>query len=137
MRNQINSQRPKKSVLSDFWDVWIIIFGRQIVKPLSAALVSLCLLQGFLPLLDSLNAALSAKQLSAEEKKGIALVKGQFEEILKKEGVSEIPALGKHFDSGMHECLLRESVPAKADGIVLDSFDFRNNYSPKEKKCSH
>ncbi|MBI4052431.1 MAG: nucleotide exchange factor GrpE [Candidatus Diapherotrites archaeon] len=88
------------------------------------------LLQDFLPLLDSLNAALSAKQLSTEEKKGIALVKGQFEEILKKEGVSEIPAQGKHFDSGVHECLLRESVPAKADGIVLEELQkgylFRN-----------
>jgi len=86
----------------------------------SALFANARLLSDFLPLLDSLDSALAAGNLSDGEKKGIALVRGQFEEILKKEGVVEIPALGKRFDSNLHECLLRGGVLEKDDGVVLE-----------------
>ena len=69
------------------------------------------LITELLPIIDGFNRAMDAgkKHKAGEEMtKGIALVKKQLEDILKKHGVVEIEALGKPYDANLHEAILQK-----------------------------
>ena len=65
-----------------------------------------------LPVVDNFARALAAAKDNEEIKKGLALIKKQLEDSLKKHGVAEIEALGKTYDPNFHEAILQK----EADG---------------------
>ena len=83
-------------------------------------------LAGFLPFYDSLENAekqLAAHGAPAKELHGFGLVKKQFSELMAKNGVSAMECIGKKFDTGLHEVLLRGKDAKQADGIVLEELE--------------
>ncbi len=76
----------------------------------------------FLPALDGFSRALAAAEkskASEEMVKGIALIKRQCEDVLKKHGVLEIEALGKPYNPNVHEAILQKEHDGP-EGIVIE-----------------
>jgi molecular chaperone GrpE len=82
-----------------------------------------------LPLVDNLERALNAAKAQGGEaegplaqlEKGVDLVLKQFEEALKKQGVSVVEApIGMAFDPNLHQALLQEPSTAHEEGAVLE-----------------
>ncbi len=75
-----------------------------------------------LPALDNLDRALSAAQEAGERGalvQGVALVRNQLLDALKKHGVAPIEALGKPFDPNYHQALTQLPAPGKAPNTVI------------------
>jgi len=80
------------------------------------------LITEILPILDGFGRAMAAagKMKAGEEMtKGLALVKRQMEDVLKKHGVLEIEALGKAYDANLHEAILNKEDKGP-EGIILE-----------------
>jgi molecular chaperone GrpE len=77
------------------------------------------LVKELLPVLDDLERALEAAAAQEEAKleEGVALVARAFGEILRKEGLDEIPVDGK-FDPHVHEALLSQPSEAEEGSII-------------------
>ncbi len=91
------------------------------------------LIKNLLPVMDSID---SAKKNSDEnERKGIELIEKQLKQTLEEYGLKEIKAIGKKFDSGLHDCLMQENNPEKEDGIILE--EFQKGYMLKDKVLRH
>jgi molecular chaperone GrpE len=86
----------------------------------------------FLPVFDNLARALDAAEHHDEGKvlDGVRLTHNQFAGLLGREGVSEICALGVHFDPHLHEAVI--TVPSEAEeGIVVEVIE--KGYSQGER----
>ena len=78
------------------------------------------LVKELLPVLDDLERALEAAEAheEAELEEGVALVTRSFADVLRKEGLEEVPTDGR-FDPHVHEALL--SQPSEVEeGIVIE-----------------
>lgn len=81
----------------------------------------------FLPLLDNIEKAVKTMpEVTEGEWKavsdGVALIKKQLEEILKKLGVTEIPALGEQFDPELHNAVMHVEDSEKGENTVVEEF---------------
>jgi molecular chaperone GrpE len=78
-------------------------------------------LGSLLPVLDSFDRALETPTTSIEElRSGVELIRRQFEDVLKKLGVSRIPAKGSQFDPQLHHAVERVSTTSLRDNQVLE-----------------
>ena len=78
-------------------------------------------LQRLLPVLDNMERALRTGGASSDPlRKGIELVHQQFLDLLKKEGVQPIEALGAHFDPRLHEAVEVLDVPGFEADMILE-----------------
>jgi len=78
-------------------------------------------LKRFLPILDNMERALRASEGSKDPLfKGIELVHQQFLDLLKKEGVVPIDALGARFDPRLHEAVEVLDVPGFESDVILE-----------------
>ncbi len=78
-----------------------------------------------LDVLDNLERALLTARTTRKKKAlvdGIEMVHREFFDILKKEGLEEIEALGKSFNHGEHECLAVEELDNCNDEEVIEVF---------------
>ncbi|HEY6583505.1 MAG TPA: nucleotide exchange factor GrpE, partial [Gaiellaceae bacterium] len=77
------------------------------------------LVNELLPVLDDLERALEAANAHEEAKleEGVALVARSFAEILRKEGVEEVPTDGK-FDPHVHEALLSQPSEQEEGSVI-------------------
>ena len=77
------------------------------------------LVKELLPVLDDLERALEAAEAHEEAKleEGVALVTRSFGDILRKEGLEEIPTDGK-FDPHVHEALLPQPSEAEEGSVI-------------------
>jgi molecular chaperone GrpE len=77
------------------------------------------LVKELLPVLDDLERALEAAEAHEEAKleEGVALVTRSFGDILRKEGLEEIPTDGK-FDPHVHEALLSQPSEAEEGSVI-------------------
>ena len=91
---------------------------RQLLGQLSAAIV----IEKFLPVLDSLEAAQS--HLNDQ---GLALVIKQFKDILSSEGVKEIEAVGQQFDPNLHEAVETTEGPDEGRIVKVMSKGYKIN----------
>ncbi|MEO7795790.1 MAG: nucleotide exchange factor GrpE, partial [Thermoanaerobaculia bacterium] len=66
------------------------------------------MLRELLPVVDNLERALEAQSEGADLRKGIEMIARQFQELLKRQGLSPIPALGERFDPSVHEAVFQE-----------------------------
>jgi len=74
-----------------------------------------------LPVLDNMERALKTGETSNDPlRRGIELVHQQFLDLLKKEGVRPIEALGAHFDPRLHEAVEVLDVPGFEADMVLE-----------------
>jgi molecular chaperone GrpE len=79
------------------------------------------ILKRLLPVLDNMERALRASEGSGETLyKGIELVHQQFLDLLKKEGVRPVDALGARFDPHLHEAVEVLDVPGFEPDVVLE-----------------
>jgi molecular chaperone GrpE len=75
------------------------------------------LITELLPILDGFGRAM--EHAPEEVTKGIALVKKQLEDVLKKHGVVEIAALGKPYDPNLHEAILQKEHKGP-EGVIIE-----------------
>ena len=59
---------------------------------------------------------------ASELVKGIEMIYGRMQQLLKKYDVREIEAVGKKFDHNCHEALMAEESAENEDGMVLEVF---------------
>jgi molecular chaperone GrpE len=80
------------------------------------------LISDLLPMVDGFTRAIDAAEkakASDEMIKGLALIKRQFEDVLKKHGVMEIEALGKPYDPNLHEAILQKEHSGP-EGMIIE-----------------
>ncbi len=82
------------------------------------------LILNLLPVLDNLERALATPPVEGDEKlrQGVELTARSFREILAKEGVEPIEAVGKPFDPKFHEAVMTVESEEHEDGTVVAEF---------------
>ena len=85
-----------------------------------------------LPVLDNFQLALEAKENDpAKVVEGVEMIYRQMLDVLQKEGLSVIEALGGEFDPEKHEAVMQEPAGDKEDNTVTQ--ELRRGYCLKEK----
>lgn len=75
----------------------------------------------FLTVIDNLDLALSAEGSAEDLKRGVEMIHRQMQELLRRFGVTEVPAEGQPFDPTQHEAVAREESPeVKAPTVVSE-----------------
>lgn len=84
-----------------------------------SAVVTQNFCKDMLPLLDNFERAMAAETKDVEAfQKGIEMIFTQFQEILKKNGLEHIEAIGQKFDPNFHQAVMRVEDPEKEDDTV-------------------
>lgn len=74
-----------------------------------------------LTVIDNLDLALSAQGSAEDLKRGVEMIHRQMVELLRRFGVTEVPAEGQPFDPTQHEAVAREeSTEVKAPTVVSE-----------------
>jgi len=80
------------------------------------------LISDLLPVIDGFARAMdAAEKIKAGEEmiKGLALIKRQVEDILRKHGVAEVEALGLPYDPNLHEAILQKEDKGP-EGVIIE-----------------
>ncbi len=82
------------------------------------------LLQKLLPVLEHLDIALAASQVTAPEagqshQEGLRMICQQLKTVLAEAGLEEVDALGKPFDPHLHEAISQQETPEVPEGQVV------------------
>ena len=88
-----------------------------------------------LPVIDNLEKAVESKTEDQDYKNGIILVLEQLKETLKKNGVTEIEAVGKPFDPSLHEAISMVEDPNLGEKIVQQ--EYRKGYMIGDRVLRH
>jgi molecular chaperone GrpE len=75
-----------------------------------------------LPIFDNFDRTLAAAKKAGETGalvQGVAMVQGQFLEMLKRHGITRIDADGKPFDPNVHQAVVQQPAPDREPGTVL------------------
>lgn len=91
------------------------------------------LLQRLLPVIDSFEEALKQSGNKEEFVRGVKLIYGQLNAILKAEGLSKIECLNKPFDPYLHEVMMH--VRSDKEGIVIG--ELQKGYMLKDRVLRH
>lgn len=84
-----------------------------------SAVVTQNFCKDMLPLLDNFERAMAAETKDVEAfQKGVEMIFAQFQEILKKNGLEHIEAVGQKFDPNFHQAVMRVEDPEKEDDTV-------------------
>jgi len=74
-----------------------------------------------LTVIDNLGLALSAQGSAEDLKRGVEMIHRQMQELLRRFGVTEVPAVGQPFDPTQHEAVAREESPeVKAPTVAAE-----------------
>ena len=86
-----------------------------------------------LQIYDNLERALKAKGHDADKGiiSGVEMIRRQFLDLLKKNQVLEIDALGKHFDPVFHEALSKEEREGISQAVVVEIYQKGFTYNDK------
>lgn len=93
------------------------------------------IIASFLPVLDNLEKAVTAKTEDENMKQGIELVVKQIQDIFAKFGVETIETVGKPFDPEIHEAV--SSVQDETLGEKIIKEEFRKGYRIGPKVIRH
>jgi molecular chaperone GrpE len=87
------------------------------------------LLQELLPVVDDFDRALTvdAGEGGAAYKKGVELIHTKLHDLLRKQGVKAIEALGTPFDPNLHQAVLQEETSDHPEGEVIG--ELRKGYT--------
>lgn len=84
-----------------------------------SAVVTQNFCKDMLPLLDNFERAMAADTKDVEAfQKGVEMIFTQFQEVLKKNGLEQIEAVGQKFDPNFHQAVMRVEDPEKEDDTV-------------------
>lgn len=84
-----------------------------------SAIVTQNFCKDMLPLLDNFERAMAAETKDVEAfQKGVEMIFTQFQEVLKKNGLEQIEAVGQKFDPNFHQAVMRVEDPEKEDDTV-------------------
>jgi molecular chaperone GrpE len=91
------------------------------------------ILLDLLQIYDNLERALKAKTTELDKGivSGVEMIRKQFLDLLKKNQVLEIDALGKHFDPAFHEALSKEERPGISQPVVVEVYQKGFIYNDK------
>ena len=80
------------------------------------------LLRKLLPILDNLRRALDHAPESVDPNwfEGVKMVARQFEDVLRAQGLSPIPAVGEKFDPAQHEAIASEETDEHEEGTIVE-----------------
>jgi len=80
------------------------------------------LLRKLLPILDNLRRALDHAPEGVDRNwfEGLKMVVRQFEDTLRAQGLSPIPAVGEKFDPSQHEAIAREETDEQEEGTIVE-----------------
>jgi molecular chaperone GrpE len=84
------------------------------------------LLRDLLGVVDNLNLALAAGGTAEDLKKGVELTLRQFADLLRRNGVREVAALGERFDPAVHEAVSKHEDPSVSAPTVVE--ELRRGY---------
>jgi molecular chaperone GrpE len=86
------------------------------------------LLLELLSVVDDFDRALTvdAGEGGASYRKGVELIHSKLQDLLRKQGVTPIQAIGATFDPNLHQAVTQESSPSHRDGEVID--ELRRGY---------
>ena len=76
----------------------------------------------FLPVYDNLERALKQETVDEAYKKGVEMTMVQLKEVLTKQGIIEIPALGESFDPNVHNAVMHIENPDLGENIIAEVF---------------
>lgn len=76
----------------------------------------------FLPVYDNLVRALDQSTEDEAYRKGVEMIMTQFDETLKKLGVTEIECVGKKFDPNLHNAVMHVDDEARGEGEIVEVF---------------
>ena len=84
-----------------------------------SAVVTQNFCKDMLPLLDNFERAMAAETKDVEAfQKGVEMIFTQFQEVLKKNGLEQIEAVGQKFDPNFHQVVMRVEDPEREDDTV-------------------
>lgn len=84
-----------------------------------SAVVTQNFCKDMLPLLDNFERAMAAETKDVEAfQKGVEMIFTQLQEVLKKNGLEQIEAVGQKFDPNFHQAVMRVEDPEKEDDTV-------------------
>lgn len=90
------------------------------------------LILSLLPVMDNFQRALEAKDEDPRKViEGVEMIFRQIEDILVKEGLEPIPAVGEEFDPSRHEAVMQEETSDYPDNTVTQ--ELRRGYNLKGK----
>jgi molecular chaperone GrpE len=90
------------------------------------------LLQDLLGVVDDFELALKTKDSDASAyRKGVELIHAKLSELLRRQGVKPIEALGTDFDPNLHEAVMQESSPGHRDNEVIA--ELRKGYTLNDR----
>lgn len=90
------------------------------------------LIVSLLPVLDNLERALAARDDDpARVAEGVDMIYRQLQDVLTREGLSCIPAVGEEFDPSCHEAMLQQKTDRHPDNTVLE--ELQKGYLLKDK----
>jgi molecular chaperone GrpE len=94
------------------------------------AAASLC--EALLPVLDNFQLALAAKEQDPSKvAEGVAMIFRQLQEVLQKEGLTPVAAVGEQFDPNLHEAIMQEITDQYDENTV--TAELRQGYYLKDK----
>ena len=76
----------------------------------------------FLPVYDNLERALKQETADDAYKKGVEMTMTGLKEILSKQGVEEIPALGETFDPNRHNAVMHVDEEDQGENVIVEVF---------------
>lgn len=85
------------------------------------------ILESLISVLDNFDLTVNAIKADQDEKMkniaiGIDMVRNQFLDVLKQNGLTPIEALGKQFDPNFHEAMSQKAEPEKKDEEIIAEF---------------
>ena len=87
-------------------------------------------LKEFLDCYEDFGRALETEN-NEDLRNGIQLIYNKFSDVLKKEGIEEIPAKGEKFDLNKHEALMVQDSPDVENGYIIE--ELMKGYTYKDK----
>lgn len=93
------------------------------------------LIKKILPALDSMERAIICSDLTSENvrnwQEGVVLMLRQFQDILKTDGLEEVPAVNELFDPQFHEAVLQEESEQVEQSTVVEQMQKGYKYKGK------
>lgn len=96
-------------------------------------------LKKFLPVIDTLDKVMEICAKSDIDKKvmdGLEMFSIQFSDMLSKEGLKEIEAMGKKFDPNCQEAMMNQNIPDKEDDEVIQVFEKGYTFKDQVLRCA-
>ncbi|SFQ99745.1 nucleotide exchange factor GrpE [Desulfoscipio geothermicus] len=94
------------------------------------ASASLC--EALLPVLDNFQLALAAREEDpAKVVEGVEMIYRQLQDVLQKEGLTPVAAVGEQFDPVKHEAVMQEATEEHPENTVIE--ELRRGYYLKDR----